>query len=271
VAGALDLDAYFARIGYAGSCEPTLGNLRAIHALHPAAIAFENLDSLMRRPVRIDVEALQEKLLRQGRGGYCYELNGLLGHVLRAMGFKVTGLAARALLGHAYGNTPRTHMVLKVETQEGPHIADVGFGSRTLSAPLSLEREDEQVTPHGMFRLVRTGTYLEEQALMDGQWTSLYRFSLEEQTQEDYEVCNWYHATCPASQFANRLMVSRFDGTRRLGLLNSRFTIHHADGHSDRRSLASPGEIAGVLEKDFAIALPEPRDALLSALARVIA
>ena len=271
MAEAVDLDAYFARIGYDGPREATLETLRAVHALHPAAIAFENLDPLMRRPVRIDLDSIQQKLIQGGRGGYCYELNGLLGHVLRALGFAVTGLSARALFGHRPGSTPRTHMVLRVVTQDGPYIADAGFGSRTLSAPLSLDQEGEQMTPHGAFRLVRDGTHLEEQTLMDGEWRSLYRVSPEEQAQEDYQVCNWYHSTYPQSPFTNRLMVSRFDGARRIGLFNDQFAIHHPDGRTDRRTLAGPDEIAQVLERDFAIALPTPREELLAALARVLA
>ena len=66
-------------------------------------------------------------------------------------------------------------------------------------------------------------------------------------------------------------MVSRFDGERRLGLFNNQLAIHHADGSTEKRVLASPDEIAGVLENRFAIVLPTPRDELLAALARVLA
>jgi N-hydroxyarylamine O-acetyltransferase len=270
VAETVDLEAYFARIGYEGRREASLDSLRAIHALHPERIAFENLDPLLRRPVRLDAESIQQKLIRSGRGGYCYELNGLFARVLRAIGFEVTGLSARALLGHRPGSTPRTHMVLKVETQEGPYIADVGFGSRTLSAPLRLDDEGEQMTPHGLFRLVRAGHQLEEQTRIDGEWQSLYCFSLEEQTVQDYEVGNWYHSTHPDSPFTNRLMVSRFDGERRLALFNNQFAIHHPDGRTERRALASAVEIAELLEREFAITLPTPREELLAALARLI-
>jgi N-hydroxyarylamine O-acetyltransferase len=266
----IDLDGYFARIGYRGAREPTLAVLRAIHAAHPDAITFENLDPLMRVPVRIDAQSIQNKLIAAGRGGYCYELNGLLAGVLRALGFQVTGLSARALFGHAPGSTPRTHMLLKVETAEGPHIADVGFGSRTLSAPLRLEERIEQQTPHGLYRLIRAGAYLEEQALIEGEWKGLYRFTLEEQTPQDYDVCNWYHSTNPTSYFTTKLMVSRFDGERRLGLFNNQLSIHHADGRTERRVFSSPAEIADVLERDFRIALPTPRDALLEALTRTM-
>ncbi|HMI97581.1 MAG TPA: arylamine N-acetyltransferase [Micropepsaceae bacterium] len=267
----IDLDAYFARISYSGGREPTLETLRAIHALHPAAIAFENLDPLLGRRVHLDSASIQHKLIASRRGGYCYELNGLLAGVLRTLGFRVTGLAARAIFGHAPGTTARTHMLLKVETEEGPHIADVGFGSRTLSAPLRLDHEGEQPTPHGVFRLIRDGMHVEEQTRIEGEWKSLYRFSLEEQTAKDYEVTNWFHSTNQGSPFTNRLMVSRFDGARRIGLFDNQFSIHHAEGTTDRRALQSAEDIAGMLETEFAIALPEPRDALLKMLTRMIA
>ena len=67
-----DLDSYFARIGYDGPRTPTLETLRAIQLLHPQAIAFENLNPLLRIPVRLDIASLQEKLIRSRRGGYCF-------------------------------------------------------------------------------------------------------------------------------------------------------------------------------------------------------
>lgn len=93
----IDLDAYFKRIGYEGVRQPTLDTLMAIQLRHTETIAFENLNSLMGWPVRLDAESLQQKLVRDGRGGYCFEHNLLLKHALDALGFRVTGLAARVL------------------------------------------------------------------------------------------------------------------------------------------------------------------------------
>ncbi|MGH7057165.1 MAG: arylamine N-acetyltransferase, partial [Acetobacteraceae bacterium] len=81
-----DLAAYFARIGYDGAREPTFATLAALHALHPAAIPFENLDSLLGRPVPLDLASLQAKLVGERRGGYCFEQNTLLAAVLGALG-----------------------------------------------------------------------------------------------------------------------------------------------------------------------------------------
>ncbi len=66
----IDLDAYFARIDYAGGRSATLDTLKALHLLQPQAIAFENLDPLLGRPVRLDAQAIERKLIHDGRGGF---------------------------------------------------------------------------------------------------------------------------------------------------------------------------------------------------------
>src|SRR5450755_3294038 len=94
----VDLDAYFERIGHLGDCGPTLETLRRLHALHAEAIAFENLSPFLGEEVKLDISSLQDKLVRGGRGGYCFEQNLLFWHVLTVLGFQVTGLAARVRL-----------------------------------------------------------------------------------------------------------------------------------------------------------------------------
>ena len=93
----IDIDAYLDRIGYEGSRHPSLETLAALHLAHPGAIPFENLDPLLRRPVRLDAASLEQKLVRDRRGGYCYEHNQLFGDVLKGMGYQVSGLAARVM------------------------------------------------------------------------------------------------------------------------------------------------------------------------------
>ena len=76
---------------------PRWNTLRALHALHPAAIPFENFDPLLGRPVLLDLAALQDKLVRRKRGGYCFEHNTLFRAALEGLGFTVTSLASRVL------------------------------------------------------------------------------------------------------------------------------------------------------------------------------
>src|SRR4029453_46096 len=105
------------------------------------------------------------------------------------------------------------------DLREGVYIADVGFGAWALSGPLHLHDKSEQETPHGPCRGVPAGDFFDGQTVVDGQWTILYRFMLEEQTPTDYEVTNWYCSTHPDSGFLRDLMVVRLPWDRRLGIL----------------------------------------------------
>ena len=135
----IDLDAYCRRVGYDGPRTATLETLRALHLLQPQAIAFENLDPLLGRPVLLDAASLERKLLHEGRGGYCYEQNLLFAHVLRALGFNVSEHAARVLWNVPDGvKTPRSHMLLIVDLDGERYLTDVGFGGNVLTAPLLL-------------------------------------------------------------------------------------------------------------------------------------
>src|SRR6516164_7620350 len=94
----LDLPAYLDRVEYTGPCAPTTAVLQALHLAHVTHIPFENLDIQLGRPIRLDLESLQAKLVRARRGGYCFEHNTLFAAVLERLGFGVTRLAARVRL-----------------------------------------------------------------------------------------------------------------------------------------------------------------------------
>jgi N-hydroxyarylamine O-acetyltransferase len=270
VSGALDLDAYFERIGYSGRRDATLETLKELHRKHPEAIAFENLDPILGRPVPLDMPSLEAKLIRARRGGYCFEQNGIFFRVLQMMGFHATGLSARVLRGRPEKDSPRSHMLMKIELEEGTYVADIGFGSLTLTAPLRLDDEAPQETPHGQFRIVEAGDEFELQALLDEGWQTQYRFALQEYFPQDYEALNWYRATHPQSPFVTSLMAARPLSDRRLGLRNNHYAVRHLDGRTDRFVLGTAAEVLDVLEGDFGIALPEPRSVLENAISRIM-
>lgn len=269
---AIDLDAYFQRIGYTGPRAPTLEVLTDIHFRHPQAIPFENLDPLLQRPVSLQLEALERKLLRDGRGGWCYEHNLLLMEVLRGLGFQVTGLAARVLWNAPESSVrARSHMLLRVDDiANEAYIADVGFGGLTLTAPLHLVTGVEQTTPHEACRLLEDrGTFI-LQVLVRSAWKPLYRFDLQPQVLPDYEVWNWYLANHPESPFVCDLLAARVTPTHRYGLLNKALSIHHLHGQSEQVTLSSPDEMRETLGRTFGIQLPDDPgvDSLLGRLTR---
>src|SRR5262245_46685487 len=130
------LDAYLRRIGYRGPRAASPEALAALHEAHVAAVPFENLDILLGRTISLDLDALEAKIVSGRRGGYCFEQNTLFRAVLERLGFRVTSLAARVRGGDVL--RPRTHMLLRVDLDEGPWLADVGFGGDGLVHPLPL-------------------------------------------------------------------------------------------------------------------------------------
>lgn len=254
---AIDLDTYFQRIGYSGDRTPTLKTLQSIHQHHAEAIAFENLNPFLKQPVLLEITSLQKKLVREGRGGYCFEQNLLLRSVLIVLGFQVTNLAARVLWNLPEGTiTPRSHMLLQVDIDGEKYIADVGFGGLTLTAPLSLTPDIEQSTPHEPFRLIATDHIYIMQAYIGQEWKSLYRFDLQEQQIPDYEVSNWYVCTHPNSLFVTTLIAARPDTDCRYALRNNQLTTHYLDGRTERRLLGTVTELRTTLEDVFGLKLP---------------
>jgi N-hydroxyarylamine O-acetyltransferase len=253
----LNLDNYFARIGYAGPRAPTLEVLQAIHRLHPRAIPFENLNPLTRRAVKLDLESVETKLVDDHRGGYCFEQNTLLANVLQDLGFRVTPLIGRVLWGREPDAvTPRTHMVLRIDLDNEAWIADVGLGSVTLTSPLRLSPGLAQRTDLGVFRLAdasRDALYLEVQA-RDESWSRAYRFDLHPVEWIDYETSNWYTSTSPEAIFASNLIVCRVLSGTRLTLLNDQVNERAADGSLiGEQRLASADELSACLRERFGL------------------
>lgn len=267
----LDVNAYLNRIGYSGPRTATLETLRALQALHPSSIPFENLDTLAGRPVRLDLPSLERKLVQSRRGGYCFEQNLLFKHALGALEFDVAALAARVVWERPKDEVrARTHMVLLVALGERRFVCDVGFGGLTPTAPIELTPEVEQLTPHETFRVVRMATDFAVEAHVRGQWKRLYRFDLQEQLEVDIEVLNHYVMSHAESPMRNRLLAARVAADRRFGLGNGTFSVHHLHGASEQRRVAGVAELRRLLESTFAVDVPQG-DEVDAALARVLA
>jgi N-hydroxyarylamine O-acetyltransferase len=260
--GSIDVNAYLGRIGWHGAASADLATLRALATAHIAAIPFENLDPLLGLPVRLELPALERKLVHDGRGGYCFEQNLLFAAALRTLGFAVSGLIARVLWQHPEDAvTPQTHMLLRVELGGDSWLVDVGFGGHVLTGALRLQADVEQATGHEPFRLVMREGDWRMQSLVHGQWRSLYRFDLRPSQLVDYVVANHYVSTHPASRFTANLMVGRTTADRRLGLFNHEFTVRQLGHEPERHTLADRVAIRRVLAEEFL--LPVPADAEL--------
>jgi N-hydroxyarylamine O-acetyltransferase len=266
----VNLKAYFDRIGFAGSIAPTLATLEMLHALHPAAIPFENLNPLMGEPVRLDQPSLERKLLTDRRGGYCFEHNLLFMRILRDLDYTVRPLLARVVWNNPENvNNPPSHLLLLVEINGQNYIADVGFGGQTLTAPLRLRADVEQPTPHETFRFVGGDSDWTLETKLGEDWRALYVFALDNVEEADIGPINERIATDPASPFTYELRVALAPSGRRLKLLNTVMTTQPVGGEKEQREITRMEILRSVLIEDFGITLPQG-ETLEAALARVL-
>ncbi|MFE6176021.1 arylamine N-acetyltransferase [Streptomyces sp. NPDC056464] len=263
-----DLDEYLRRIGWEGEPRADLATLRSVHLAHLRGIPFENLDALRRIAPSLDPADLMAKLVHSRRGGYCYEHNTLFAGALEALGFKVTRLGARVVVGaDRIESRPRTHMALLVEApgDPQPYLADVGFGAiGALLEPVPLtagvgfrdaERRHRLVhAPHdGPLQL----WMLQAHDRVKDAWADQYAFTLEPFEQPDFEVVNWHIGTNPRSPFTRRVYVQSVTVERHLLLHGRLLTETRVDGEIVEREVTGEAEARRLLDEEFGIDVPE--------------
>lgn len=263
VADAVDVAAYFDRIGFQGPAEPNAETVRALVAAHNGAIPFENLDPLMGIPVAdLSAAALTDKLVHRRRGGYCYEHNGLMGFVLEALGFGVERLAGRVVWLNPDGPLPaQTHHVLSVTAPDvdGPLLVDVGFGGQTLTSPIRLEAGPVQETRHEPYRIRERGDGYQLEAEVRGEWQALYMFTTRPQPRIDLEVGSWYVSTHPKSFFVTGLTVALVTEDARYNMRGRNLAIHRAGG-TEKIRFDTAADVLDALTDRFGIDLADLGD-----------
>ncbi|MFD6886402.1 arylamine N-acetyltransferase [Streptomyces sp. NPDC059957] len=257
----LDLDAYLARIGWdSGELRADLATLKAVHRAHTGAITFESLDVLFGRPVGLDVKTVEDKLVHERRGGYCYEQNTLLAAALQRIGFEVSGRGARnRTRGDAL--TAVTHAVLVVTVDGEPWLCDAGFGWQGPREPVPLTSPGAEVRQGEWAFRVREESegVLALGARREGAWRDLYAFTPQPYHPVDYVVLNHYSSSHPRSSFVGRVVVQRQGDFERKALVGRELSRLFPDGRVERRDVPAE-ELLALLGREFGLRLSE-RDA----------
>lgn len=267
------LTAYLARLNWIEPVAVDIETLRGLHLRHNCTIPFENLDVLLPREIQLDDQSLEDKLITGRRGGYCFEQNGLFERVLREIGFDVRSLLGRVVLSNPPQMPPRTHRLLVIELAGERWIADVGFGGQTLTAPIRLQANSEQTTPHGVYRLLTEGNEWTLQFRHHDRWQSMYHFDLVAQYFSDYVAGNFWSAHWPQSHFRHHLLMCRHlpDGGK-LTLTNFHFS-HQQGGHTvESLNLPDVESLYLLLQDKFGQGVDDPKNGFtLADLAAVMA
>ena len=261
----MDLQAYLDRIGYTGPVQPDLATLKALHRAHLLAIPYENLDVQLGRRVTTDPADAYDKIVRRRRGGWCYEMNGLLGWALGEIGFPVTRMAGAANREITDDSVIGNHLVLLTEIDSEPWVADVGFGDGALD-PFPLKAWEGPIAGYP-FRLEP----------MEGGWWRFHNHPFGGAKSFDFQVqpadpallagrCEWLQYS-PESGFVLNLVAQRYRSETILQL-RGRVLREVTPQGPTQRQLDSADELVACLRDDFGLDVPEIADLWPKVMAR---
>ena len=246
---------YLERIGHGWNVRPDLTTLRSLHRAHVTAIPFEGLDVQLGLVPSLEPEAIFDKIVARRRGGWCFEMNGLFGAALQAIGFDVTRLACGVMRQLGGDERIGTHLALLVDC-EGQWLCDVGFGGSLLE-PLPLAQGSRTEAPF-IVSLEQTE---------DGYWRFTehfdapfgYDFRAETADEALFAAkCQWL-STDPESNFTLNFVAQKRSPDRHLVLRGRVLTERGIEGASTH-TLADADELMAVLAERFGIDEPRARD-----------
>jgi len=247
------VDRYLDRIGVARPARPTPEALFELQRAHLRAIPFENASILRGEPIPLDLPALVSKVLDRGRGGFCYELNGLFAALLEALGYTVLRRSARVFAGDSGIGPPFDHLCLDVPLHGERYLADVGFGYSFLE-PLRFVDGAEQDDPTAPFRLIERpdldGAVDVEQRHADGTWRGQYRIEPGVFELADFEPMCEFQRTSPEASFIHGWILSRATKDGFVSIHYRKFMVSH--GRSvDTRIVDDDAELAELVARWF--------------------
>lgn len=251
-----DLSAYLARIG-AGPCEAAdkeyLDRLISLHQTH---IPFENLSIYdLDEPVSMDTEDLFDKLVKRGRGGFCFELNGLFCHLLKGCGYDVQEARARVVMDQVYGGhvPPGNHRIELVRLGGRYYFCDVGFGGPSPSGALLVEDGYEEEMGGRRFCVERMDEYWWRMGMCREEgFEPLIEFTLQPQDPVEFAPLAGYYSTTPLSKFvANRVLNLRTEKGRK-SIFNDVYTLEE-DGKVTETAIRDKEDLWRIVREEFGI------------------
>jgi N-hydroxyarylamine O-acetyltransferase len=255
----MDVQAYLRRIDYQGSLMPDIDLLRSLHRAHLFTVPFENLDIYLGREIVCDESRILHKILKEKRGGFCYELNGAFAALLRALGFRVTLLSCRVARQDGSYGPEFDHLTLRVDLEE-PWLADVGFGDCFLE-PLRLGSRLEHEQSGRVYRLTSrlTSTASADavfglEVMAEGSWKKEYAFTLQPRELSDFAGMCHYHQTSPESHFTRQRICSLPTAEGRITLSGNE--LIETRGASRQETSLSGDEWQAKLRELFGMVLP---------------
>lgn len=228
----MNTDKYLERINYRGKTSPDIENLKKIHRNHLYSIPFENLDIHNNRKIVLNAESVENKVISESRGGYCYELNGLFYLLLKDLGYNVRMISARVSNGSGGYGAEFDHLAIIVELDE-LWLADVGFGDSFIE-PVCVSTDVARKNLNGWFKITdlkhenieEFAGYLKLSKSINNEiYSDEYIFTLIDREWKEFSRMNDYHQTSPESHFTKNPVCTIANENGRITLTDKKLII----------------------------------------------
>jgi N-hydroxyarylamine O-acetyltransferase len=218
-------------------------NLKELHSNNLLSIPWENYSVAHNDHLTLDLKFIYEKLIVQGRGGWCYELNQLFAWLLEQLGYKLKFVSCRNFVITEQKFYPwKGHVVVMVNLNDRDYLVDVGHsGSPRYPLEFILDKVQKDVVAHyriaqgeeaNIFTLHKTTDGLD----IKETWPALFQFNTTPRKIEDFqEIFEWTQTKeCP--RVYNRSFCIKHDGDCLKMLIAYTLTIiHFKDGIEVKR------------------------------------
>lgn len=252
----MEINGYLRRIGSAGILKSDLDTLRELQYKHVTAIPFETLDIHNQIPIILQVNLLYQKVIRENRGGYCYELNILFHHLLSLIGFDVNLVSGRLHHGNNRYGHEFEHMALTVGLGGRNWLVDVGYGDFSL-VPLAIIPGRIQTDGRNLYQIIDRIQVDGEAYLGIARWNASkqdfktdYIFSLTPRVAADFAGMNNFHQTSQESHFARSVICTMPTAEGRITMINNKL-VRKENGKRYVRIIQNEDHRDQLLEKYF--------------------
>ncbi|WP_417552832.1 arylamine N-acetyltransferase family protein [Marinomonas fungiae] len=236
--------------------QPSLDFLCTLTERHIGRFTFNNLAVLLQEDISLECQAVLNKVVHRGVGGYCFEHNKLAYEALSYWGYKVRIVLAR-IINNNERAVPRTHRITLVEIEGKRYLVDVGFGANCPIAPIALDSQAIQSAGFEHYQIQQNtlGEFELWQQQEAGPFL-LYRFDLAHYTDADCDMGHFYSHKNPAAVFVNNLVVSQKNATDTFVVTNQHLQ-HRTNAGTKSSLLESPQALYKALRQIFNLTIEQ--------------
>ncbi|MFY0601007.1 MAG: arylamine N-acetyltransferase [Cyclobacteriaceae bacterium] len=247
----IDVDSYLQRIGLQRE-PPSLAFLRRIHKAHLLSIPFENLDYHYGNKVILDIKSIYKKIIEKSRGGFCYELNALMYHLLANLGFDCF-IASASVKGSSEWGPEFDHILVVVSLNDELWLVDVGFGNLFVE-PKKLVFNTPQLDYNFYYKFETDPdeNWILKKSRDNSAYNPIYRFDLRPRNLIEFlPMCN-YHQESEKSIFTQNKLITQLFKNGRITLTDRKLKLE-LNGETEEKPILNQDEFLSKLEHHFGI------------------